>query len=68
MKEVEKQIYEMVKAKIYELDQSDYFRNENILQKLWKGRMMRLRQAASYPKLLLTAIDDYSEKFLRIQK
>lgn len=64
MKEVEKSIYDMVKAKIFELDQSDYFRNENILQKLWKGRMMRLRQAASNPSLLLTAIDDYSEKFI----
>lgn len=64
MKGVEKAIYEAVKAKIFELDQSDYFRNENILQKLWKGRMMRLRQAVSYPKLLLSAIDDYTEKFI----
>lgn len=64
MKMVEKTIYEMVKAKIFELDQSDYFSNENILQKLWKGRMMRLRQATSHPSLLLTAIDDYSEKFI----
>lgn len=64
MKGIEKTIYEAVKAKIFELDQSDYFRNENILQKLWKGRMMRLRQAVSYPKLLLSAIDDYTEKFI----
>lgn len=64
MKKVEKTIYESIKAKIFELDQSDYFRNEDILTKLWKGRMMRLRQAASYPKLLLSAIDDYTEKFI----
>jgi SNF2 family DNA or RNA helicase len=64
MKKVEKIIYESIKAKIFELDQSDYFRNENILNKLWKGRMMRLRQAVSYPKLLLSAIDDYAEKFI----
>lgn len=64
MKEVEKTIYDSVKAKIFELNQSDYFRNENILNKLWKGRMMRLRQAVSYPKLLLSAIDDYAEKFI----
>ncbi len=64
MKDVEKTIYEAVKAKIFELDQSDYFRNENILQNLWRGRMMRLRQAVSYPKLLLSAIDDYTEKFI----
>src|SRR5690606_29748154 len=45
-------------------DKEDYFRNENILNKLWRGRMMRLRQSVSYPKLLLTAIDDYAEKFI----
>ncbi len=64
MKEIEKSIYDSIKAKIYELNQSDYFRNEDILIKLWKGRMMRLRQAVSYPKLLLSAIDDYDEKFI----
>lgn len=64
MKEVEKKIYDSVKSKIFELNQSDYFKNENLLNKLWKGRMMRLRQAVSYPKLLLSAIDDYAEKFI----
>ncbi len=64
MKEVEKSIYDSIKAKIFELNQSDYFRNEDILIKLWKGRMMRLRQAVSYPKLLVSAIDDYDEKFI----
>lgn len=64
MKEIEKSIYDSIKAKIFELNQSDYFRNEDILNKLWKGRMMRLRQAVSYPKLLLSAIDGYSEKFI----
>ena len=64
MKNVEKKIYESVKAKIFELDKSDYFRNEDILNKLWKGRMMRLRQAVSYPKLLLSAVDNYTERFI----
>lgn len=64
MKEIEKTIYDLIKAKIFELDQSDYFRNENILSNLWRGRMMRLRQAASYPKLLLSAIDNYTERFV----
>ena len=64
MKEIEKSIYDSIKAKIYELNQSDYFRNEDILIKLWKGRMMRLRQAVSYPKLLLSVIDNYDEKFI----
>ena len=64
LKSIERSIYDSVKAKIFELDKEDYFRNENILNKLWRGRMMRLRQSVSYPKLLLTAIDDYAEKFI----
>src|SRR5690606_22161934 len=47
-----------------ELNQLDYFRNEEILNNLWRGRMMRLRQAVSYPKLLLSVIDNYSENIL----
>lgn len=57
-------IYKYVNAKILDLAQEDYFKNEDVLNKLWKGRVMRLRQAVSYPKLLLTSIDDYSEKFI----
>jgi SNF2 family DNA or RNA helicase len=60
----EESIYNYVSAKILELAQEDYFKNEDVLNKLWKGRIMRLRQAVSYPKLLLTSIDDYSEKFI----
>jgi len=64
MNPIEKNIYDSIKSKIFELDKEDYFKNENILNKLWRGRMMRLRQAVSYPKLLLTAIDDYAEKYI----
>lgn len=60
----EESIYKYVNAKILDLAQEDYFKNEDVLNKLWKGRIMRLRQAVSYPKLLLTSIDDYSEKFI----
>lgn len=49
----EESIYKYVNAKILDLAQEDYFKNEDILNKLWKGRIMRLRQAVSYPKLLL---------------
>jgi len=64
MKDDERSIYEAIKAKIFELDQSDYFRDEHILTKLWRGRMIRLRQSISHPKLLLSAIDNYSEKYI----
>jgi SNF2 family DNA or RNA helicase len=64
MNKNEQTIYQYIRAKIFDLAQEDYFKNEDILNKLWKGRIMRLRQAVSYPKLLLTLIDNYSEKFI----
>ena len=57
-------IYEMVKAKIFELSKTDFLRNEYLLSSLWKGRIIRLRQAVSYPKLLLTAIEGYNENLI----
>jgi SNF2 family DNA or RNA helicase len=64
MNKIEKSIYDAIKAKIFELDQSYYFKNEDILHKLWKGRIMRLRQAASYPKLLLSSVENYDENLI----
>jgi SNF2 family DNA or RNA helicase len=60
----EKRIYELIKSKIHELSKDDFINNEEILSKLWKGRMMRLRQAASYPKMLLRSIENYDENLL----
>jgi len=53
----ERTIYDSIYTKIKEYSQSDYFQNIDIITKLCKGRMMRLRQAVSYTKLLDTAID-----------
>jgi SNF2 family DNA or RNA helicase len=60
----EESIYKYVSAKIFDLSQEDYFKNEELLNKLWKGRIIRLRQAVSYPKLLLSTIDNYTESFI----
>lgn len=65
MNNYEEKVYKYAKARIFELTEDDYFKNEEILNKLWKGRMMRLRQAISYPKLLTTAISDYEERFVQ---
>lgn len=64
MNSYELRIYTLIKSRIRDLSSEDYFQNESVLHKLWKGRMMRLRQAASYPKLLLRAIEDYEEDLL----
>lgn len=57
-------IYSYIKARILDLSSEDYFKNEEVLNQLWKGRMVRLRQALSYPKLLLSAIDHYKERLI----
>lgn len=64
MNEFERKVYELVKAKIFELSQDDFFSNEEVLYKLWRGRLIRLRQAASYSKLLSTAVEEYNEELV----
>lgn len=64
MNKYEKQIHNYTKARILELSEADYFKNEALLNKLWKGRMIRLRQSISYPKLLASIIENSDEKFL----
>ncbi|MFT3895310.1 MAG: DEAD/DEAH box helicase [Anaerolineales bacterium] len=64
MKPYELRIHNFITAKIHELSTKDYLENEDVLLNLWKGRIIRLRQSVSYPKLLLKAIDDYTENLL----
>lgn len=64
MKPNEEKIYELIKSKIYDLSKEDFFENEAILSVLWKGRMMRLRQAVSYPKMLISALEGYKESII----
>lgn len=64
MNKNEKRVYDLIKAKIHHLSTHDYVHNESLLSKLWRGRMIRLRQCISYPKLLLKAIINYKEDIL----
>ena len=43
MKPYELRIHEFIKSKIHELSTKDYLENEDVLLKLWKGRIIRLR-------------------------
>lgn len=61
MNEIEKKIYDSVYKKISELSYFDDTNNILTLLSLKRGRIIRLRQLTSYVKLLITAIDDYSE-------
>jgi SNF2 family DNA or RNA helicase len=65
MNTYEQVVHDYIKAKIHQLTEDEYFNNEDILSKLWRGRMIRVRQASSYPKLLLKAIEGYDENLLK---
>ncbi|HEX2846178.1 MAG TPA: DEAD/DEAH box helicase [Chitinophagaceae bacterium] len=62
MEHYEKVIYNAIFKRIKDYSQKDYFKNIEFINKVGRGRIMRLRQSVSYPKLLNTAIDDYNEK------
>ncbi len=64
MNKHESAIYHHIKSKIADLAEKEYFQNQTVLENLWRGRMVRLRQALSYPKLLLTALEGYSEDLI----
>jgi len=54
----ERKIYDSIYTKIKEYSQNEYFQNIDFVKKLCRGRIMRLRQAVSYTKLLHTAIEN----------
>lgn len=64
MNEYEKIIYNAIFRRIRDYSKKDYFKNIEFINKVGSGRIMRLRQSVSYPKLLNTAIENYSENLL----
>lgn len=64
MKENEKKVYEAIVSRIRAYAQKDYLHNIDLVEKLRRGRMIRLRQSVSNTALLSTAIDDYKEEIL----
>jgi SNF2 family DNA or RNA helicase len=57
----EKFIYDSILDRLKAVSKSDFFRDLDLLIKLRRGRMMRLRQCVSYPKLLANAVQGYRE-------
>lgn len=68
MNHYERLIYDAVEKKIRNYAKEDYLKNIELVNKLRRGRMMRLRQSMSYTKLLSTAIFDYDETILNDNK
>ena len=58
MNPVENKIYNYILDKIRHDSLKDYMREQDVLEKLIRGRLMRLRQTATYSKLLDTALDE----------
>lgn len=61
MHEHERFIYDAIINKIRDFAQDDYLKNIDIVQRLRRGRIIRLRQCASYAGLLKTVLEDYDE-------
>lgn len=64
MNRYERLVYDAILDRIRDLSQSDYFRNLDLLLRLRRGRMMRLRQCLSYTPLLVSAVTEYAEDLL----
>ena len=60
----ERRVYDAIFEKIRDYSTQEYFKNIDFVEKLMRGRMIRLRQCLSFAKLLSTAIDDYDEKLI----
>jgi SNF2 family DNA or RNA helicase len=65
MNKYERVIYDAIYNKIKSYSKDEYYKNIEFVEKLGKGRIMRLRQAISYSKLLNSAIDNYDESLFK---
>ena len=68
MNKYEGLLYEAIVKKIRNYSKEDYIKNIDLVQRLTRGRIIRLRQCISYSKLMNTAIDDYDENLLLDEK
>jgi SNF2 family DNA or RNA helicase len=65
MNEHERFVYDAIVKKLHHLSLGDdEYQDFDLLMRLRRGRMMRLRQCISYAGLLQTAIHDYNENLL----
>jgi SNF2 family DNA or RNA helicase len=65
MNKYEKIIYDAVQKKIRDFSKDDYLRNIELVERLRRGRIIRLRQCVSYPKLISRSIENYTEEYFK---
>jgi SNF2 family DNA or RNA helicase len=68
MNNYEKTIYEAIERNIRHYPMDAYLENIDFVNKLKRGRMIRLRQCTSYSHLLSKAVDNYDENILQSDK
>ncbi|MHA1381370.1 MAG: SNF2-related protein [Candidatus Helarchaeota archaeon] len=61
MNHYERLIYDAIENKIRDYSKDDYLKNIELIIRLKRGRITRLRQATSYVKLISSAIPNYDE-------
>jgi SNF2 family DNA or RNA helicase len=64
MRKYERLVYDSIIERIRYASQSDFFRDFDLLVRLRRGRMVRLRQCVSYTALLTTAVQEYNEELI----
>lgn len=64
MNKYEKLIYEGIVTRISRFSKEDYLKNIDLINRLARGRIMRLRQCASYIGLLKYSLEDYHEELI----
>lgn len=64
MKKYERLIYDSIVDRIQYASATDYCRNLELLARLRRGRMIRLRQCVSYSALLVSVVAEYEERLL----
>ena len=68
MNKHEQIIYSAIENKIRNYAMDDYLKNIDFIDKLKRGRMIRLRQSVSYVNLLQHVIDNYDEEMFDKEK
>lgn len=61
MNHYERLLYDAIKRKIQDYSKDDYSKNIELINRLKRGRVVRLRQGVSFAKLLSSALEEYSE-------
>lgn len=64
MNKYERLVYDSILDRIEKVTQSEFFRDMDLLRRLRRGRMIRLRQCLSYTALMGSTVLEYNEDLL----